>query len=259
MPDTSDILRLRILICFLQSENSGCTVTGLSKTLGVEKYTISRMLSLLEREGLIDKNDTRHPCLTEEGRAEAERYSERINTAISHLMYEGVDMENAKNDAFNLALYCSEQTMTAIRITKERYRLKDELSKSKCFGGTLLAKMLCDGEYKFPFIMYRENFKNGDNMSPMNNCFNHPCVLNIQNNSGNVQLCIVRNSVSAYKRIKNIKYYYDGIYYNAEMYGDILQIPIEVLKFENLGVGIGQGQIVKQVQHPKRPQKEKAN
>lgn len=98
MPDTSDILKLRILICFLQSEDGGCTVTGLSKTLGVEKYTISRMLSFLDRECLIDKSNIRHPCLTEEGRVEAERYSKRINTTISHLMYEGVDMENAKND-----------------------------------------------------------------------------------------------------------------------------------------------------------------
>ncbi len=239
MSETSDILKLRILLCFLQADD-GCTVTGLSKTLCEERYTVSRMISTLEGEGLIDKSNSRHPFLTNKGREEAERYSERIRTAVSDLMYEGVDMENAKRDAIYWALYCSEQTMTAIRDTEERYRVKTELGESKCFGGALLTKMFSDGEYRFPFIMYRENFKHGNNISSSNNCFIHPCVMNIQNNSGNVQLCIIRNSVSAYKRIKNVKYYYDGVYYNAEMYGDILQIPIEVLKFENIGAGVGQ-------------------
>lgn len=235
-----DILKLRILLCFLQAGDDGCTVTALSKTLGEEKYTVSRMISALDREGLVDKSNIRHPLLTQKGRKEAQRYSERISTTISHLMYEGVDMENAKKDAFYWALYCSEQTMTAIRYTEERYRVKRELCESKCFGGTLLAKILSDGEYKFPFIIYRDNFKNGNNISSANNCFNHPCVLNIKNRTGNIQLCFIRNSGSTYKRIKNIKYYYDDLYYNAEMYGDILQIPIEALKFENLGSGIGQ-------------------
>jgi len=224
----------------LQADSDGCTVTGLSKSLGEEKYTVSRVISELEKEMLIDKSDCRHPILTDKGKKEAERYSERINIAIRYLLYKGVDMENAKNDAFYWALYCSEPTMAVIRAVEQRYQVKHELSESKCFGGLMLAKRLKNGAYKLPFIIYRDNFKNGINLSSVNNFFVHPCVLNIKNGTGNVQLCLVSGTGNAYWRLKSLKYYYQGKYYATEIYGDVVQFPIEPLKFENLGSEICQ-------------------
>lgn len=149
-------------------------------------------------------------------------------------------MESAKNDAFYWALYCSEPTMAAIRAAEQRYRVKYELSESKCFGGLMLAKRLKDGAYKLPFIIYRDNFKNGNNLSSVNNFFVHPCVLNVKNETGNIQLCFVKNSCNTHRRIKTLEYYYESTYYKSEICGDIVQLPIETLKFENLGSGIGQ-------------------
>lgn len=180
MPQTTDILKLRILLCFLQAGDNGCTVTGLSKTLCEEKYTISRILTTLEKELLIDKSDTRHPKLTEKGVMEAERYSERISTTISHLIYEGVDIENARRDAFYWTLYCSDKTMDIVRATAEQYKVKYQLCDRKSFDGDTLCKMLKDGSYSFPFMVYRENIKNGNNLSMGNNGFEQPCVLNVK-------------------------------------------------------------------------------
>lgn len=247
MPDTTDILKLRILLCFLQAEDNGCTVTGLSKTLGEEKYTISRIMTSLEKELLIDKSDTRHPKLTEKGVKEAERYSERISTTISHLMYEGVDMENARNDAFYWALYCSDETMGIVRATAEQYKVKYQLRNQKRFSGNMLCKMLKDGSYSFPFMIYRENIKNGSNLSMGNEGFEQPCVLNIKNGIGTVNLRAIDVTAKSASsgdlmsgKIKSMKYLCNGEYENAEINGDILHFPASVMNFVNIGSGADQ-------------------
>ena len=68
-----DLLRLRVMLCFLESAPGDCTVTGISRTLKEEKYKISRVLIALEKEGLVDRFDTRNPHLTEKGQEAAKR------------------------------------------------------------------------------------------------------------------------------------------------------------------------------------------
>ena len=93
MAESSEVLRLRALLGFYKEDN--VTVTGLSRTLGEEKYTISRLLSSLEEEGLVDRSNNRHPKLTEQGLEVAERYAERVHTMENYLLYKGVSGENA--------------------------------------------------------------------------------------------------------------------------------------------------------------------
>ena len=68
-----DLLRLRVMLCFLESAPGDCTVTGISQTLKEEKYKISRVLIALEKEGLVDRFDTRNSHLTETGQEAAKR------------------------------------------------------------------------------------------------------------------------------------------------------------------------------------------
>ena len=100
MPDTPEILRLRVLLCFLRENEKDCTVMEIARTLGEEHYTVSRAIAALEKEGLISRKQPRRPQLTEAGRMQAQRYAERISTTMNHLLYEGVNVESAKNDAF---------------------------------------------------------------------------------------------------------------------------------------------------------------
>lgn len=67
MNESADLLRLRVLLCFFRSTPENCNVTGISRTLREEKYTISRMMAHLERDGLVDRTDNRRPILTEGG------------------------------------------------------------------------------------------------------------------------------------------------------------------------------------------------
>ena len=140
MSASADILRLRVLLCFLKSDAADCTVTGIARTLNEKKYSISRALATLENEDFINRDDVRNPILTEKGYTAAVRYSERLEISLNHLLYEGVDIESAKKDAFYWALYCTDRTMDVVRATENRYRVKYELREQKQFSGDVLCR-----------------------------------------------------------------------------------------------------------------------
>lgn len=51
MDDNAKIFRLRVLLCFLRFAPSDCTVTAIARTLGEEKYSVSRAFASLEKDG----------------------------------------------------------------------------------------------------------------------------------------------------------------------------------------------------------------
>jgi len=104
MSDTAEILRLRVLLAFLQLERESCTVMNMSRMLGEEHYAISRTINGLEKEGLVSRTSPRQPVLTEKGIEEAKRYQKRMELTLNHLLYEVVSMESARNDAYRWAL-----------------------------------------------------------------------------------------------------------------------------------------------------------
>ena len=63
MPESLDILKLRVLLSFLNEDPKTCTVTGLAGVLGEGKQKVSRIFMALEREGLLDRSDPRRPML----------------------------------------------------------------------------------------------------------------------------------------------------------------------------------------------------
>ena len=247
MEDNAKILRLRVLLCFLRLAPEECTVTAIARTLGEEKYSVSRAIASLEKEECVSREDVRNPRLTEKGRLMAEQYSERLEITLNHLLYEGVDMESAKKDAFVWALYCTDSTMEAVRATEERYRVKYELRNQKRFNGGTLCKKLKDGCYSFPFLIFREHIKNGSNLSMANEGFEHPCSLYVKNGIGTVQLragpISAKSPHSGMRmsgRVKSIRYFDAGRYISAESNGQIFSFPAEVLQFVNVGADAGQ-------------------
>lgn len=247
MTDLPDILRLRVLLAFLKEDGETCTVTGIARTLDKKKYTISRIIIALEKDGLIDRSDQRHPVLTEAGKKKAELYAERISITLNHLMYEGVSVENAKNDAYYWALYNTDETMEIIRNAEEQYRVKCELRGQKQFNGSVFCKKLKDGYYQFPFLIYREHVQNGNNLSMSNEGFEHPCTLYVKNGEGTVILKALEISANSpingkrmRGRVKSLKYFDSGNFIGADTNGNILSFPASVLNFVNIGTGVSQ-------------------
>ena len=104
MSDSTEIMRLRVLLAFYQMDEESRTVMNISRMLGEEHYVISRVISGLEKEGFIERETPRKPVLTAKGKEKAEKYSKRMELTLNHLLYEGVSMENARNDAYHWAL-----------------------------------------------------------------------------------------------------------------------------------------------------------
>lgn len=245
MEDTPNILRLRVLLAFYQEE--GSTVTGIARMLGEEHYTVSRIVTALEKEGLISRPAPRSLELTELGKKEAERLSKRVSVSQNHLMYEGVSIEEAKNDALHWALYCSDATMRVISEMEEIYRIKYELRGESVFSGALLAKKLGNGTFAFPFVVYREQVKNGDNISMANEGFEHPCHLVVENGVGTIQLkaCTTKQKSASNGRlmsgkVNSVQYFDSGEFLPAEHTGDVFTFPVSLMKFRSMGTGTGQ-------------------
>ncbi|MEE1352564.1 MAG: hypothetical protein U0K37_02000 [Acutalibacteraceae bacterium] len=237
MTESPDLLRLRVLLCFDPSSRSECTVTGIARTLGQEKYSISRILKYFSEKGIMDTSNSRHPVLTEKGEELLSYYSERVSTLVNHLLYEGVDIENARSDALSMALYNSDQSMAAIRATEETYRIKYEFRNRKRFSGSVLCRRLRDGTYRFPFVLYRESSENGDNISEDNREFSHPATLVVKDGTGHLELLSKRQKE---RQCCEIQYFDSGSFITAEKSAGIFTIPADVLQFVNLGAGTGE-------------------
>lgn len=244
MAKPTDVLKLRTLLCFLRQPQGIGTVTGIARTLGEEKYTVSRLLASMEQEGLVDRSNNRTPHLTGKGMALAHRYEERIDTSVNHLLFQGVDAENARQDGLYWALYCSDQTMETIREAEARHRLKYDLRSRKQFGGSLLCKRLEEGSYSFPFLLYPEH---GNVLSPGIEAFEHPCTLLVRQGVGRVQLRSVGFSFRSSKtgreirgKVQSLQYREGDCFYAGEQTGDLFSFPASALHFVNVGQGAGQ-------------------
>lgn len=243
MNTTPDILQLRVLLCFLSEDESANTVTGISKTLGEQKYKITRILSSLEQEKLIDKSNPRNPKLTEYGLLEAKKYEERICIILNHLIHEGLDTESAYHDALYWALCSTEKSMQTIRATEERYRVKYNLRSKSKFSGSLFCKNITDGTYQFPFVIYTDKIKNKTNISSANDYLEHPCTLIVKNGTGTIQFRTVNPFFPNRKGsriIQNLQYMDSDIFIRAEKSANVFSLPASALHFINIGTGTGQ-------------------
>ncbi len=247
MKESQDLLKLRVLLCFLYEDKKTCTVSGVARMLGKEKYAVSRVLTAMEEEGLVDRSNNREPKLTEQGLQAAQNFAEKVETSINHLMFEGVDAGNAREDAMIWALYNSDRTMDVIRKTEIRYKVKYDLRNIDKFDGETLCKNLPDGVYDFPFMIYRGKEKNGNIISMANEAFLHPCTLSVQNSVGEIQLRA--QSIRQKSRltgnymegsVNQMKYLNLGHYVSSQRSGEVYSFPASVLQFRNIGSGFGQ-------------------
>lgn len=247
MPESLEILKMRVLICFLNENARICTVTGLATMFGEGKQKMHRIFATLEKEGLLNRSNPRSPVLTELGREKAHYYENRINIVLNHLLYEGLDMDNAEHDAYAWALFSSDKGMEIIKSSEQRYRAKYELRKREQFDGTELCKHLHDGEYRLPFLIYKEHMTDGNNLSMSNSGFEHPCILTVTNGKGTIQLrpkeIWARSQMTGQEMIGRVRMlmYWDGMTFkNAETVNGMLTFPASTLSFLNIGSGMEQ-------------------
>ena len=247
MWDDHEILRVRVLLAFLKGEADAHTVVKIAKTLNVTKQRVSRLLMDLEKEGAIDRQNPRNPRLTPQGRKLAEHYAERITVSLNHLLFEGVSIQKAEQDAYHWAIYNTDETMEVIKNAATWYRVKHELRNRKRFGGDVLCKTLGDGDYSFNYVIYREHIKDGTNLSMSNHAFEHPGSLVVKNGVGTIYLRIINLTAKSPVTMQDItgkavgcQYMVGGEFIPAEMNEDILAFPAAALNFVNIGDNVNQ-------------------
>ena len=238
---------IRILLIFRENPEERNNVAKIARILGVEIYTASRLLIQMEGEGLINRENNRWPRLTAKGKKQADFYADRIEVLQEHLVYEGVDQFTAGNDAFYWSVFSSDETLDVIRRVRERYRIRYEFRDQKSFSGTALCKKLHDGNYQFPFLIYREKVVNGNNLSMANEGFRHPCTLQVKDGTGKIYVQPVE--MQAHSRLTNdmmkghvssLKYFDSGHFIPAERQGTNLLFSADSIHFQSIGTGAEQ-------------------
>lgn len=152
-----EALDMKVLLGLLNYDPKDRTVTGIARALKTEKYKVSRSISALELAGLVDRSEPRHPKLTEKGLTEAKSIQERVDVSLSHLLYEGMSIENAQHDAYAWARDCTDEYIEIVRRSVERCRIKYEFRNKKTFGGGELCSFMRDSRTPLPFLFYRDN------------------------------------------------------------------------------------------------------
>ncbi|MBQ8944721.1 MAG: metal-dependent transcriptional regulator [Clostridia bacterium] len=86
-----------------------------SKHLNYAKPSITRGISLLEKRGLVEVDDSGSIIMTAEGKKLAKRIYDRHTTLTQIFMCLGVDEQTATDDACRIEHYISDKTFNAIK------------------------------------------------------------------------------------------------------------------------------------------------
>ncbi len=238
-----DLLKMKILLQFLEQSEEAISVTSLARIFGYGKTYISNMMHELQDEGMVDMSDNRRPRLTERGLKTAQEYHEKIQLNLHHLLYEGVDEENAMHDAYFMALYCSDATNYARRETDQYYRAKLALRSKEQIRGAEFCKHLADGEYSVPFFIYKtkERGRSSDILSMANAGFEQPAKLRVVNGVGTISLTgkpmTAKSRVTGLRmqgKVESVKYISGREYVPCERDGDVFSFPAAGVHFQNI-------------------------
>lgn len=223
-----NILKVKTLICF-QNQKEQWNVTNLAVTLGEEKYAVSRVLTVLEKEGLIDKSNRRKPILTKKGKMAAEAYSQKVELVIGHLLSTGVSQGVAREDAVTIASYCKEETLEALKKEEIAKRVKYGFREGMEFDGERLSRRYPDGNYPIPFTIFQKNLHREHEVSVWNERFENPCILNIQNKNGKLYLRMLEE----YREYEFA--YWDGqAWCEMERQGKLLAFRADKIRFQGI-------------------------
>ena len=93
------------------AENGTCRVVDLARHFGVSHVTVTKIVSRLQEEGLVETEAYRPIRLTSKGRRLAKRSRERHETVYQFLLSIGIDERTAATDAEGIEHHVSPQTL----------------------------------------------------------------------------------------------------------------------------------------------------
>ena len=102
-------------IYILSQQSPTVRSIDVAKYMGYSKPSVSRGISVLKKDGLVEMNELGHLSLTQTGKKRAKNIYER-HTVLSQLLISfGVDEKTAVEDACRIEHYISNKTFNAIK------------------------------------------------------------------------------------------------------------------------------------------------
>ena len=245
MPETLTPFQIQLLLYYLEAEPKKRTVTDSAKILGTTKWAVTRALDALEKQDVVERQENRKTVLTASGKKLAEKCRGQMKILEQYMQYQDIPPVQIKENALRaLSAGFSDEFMARLAEQEGRMRLKEIFAGHRNFHGGDICNYLKDGSYYFPFIIYREQIKNHNNLSMANRGFENPCELIVKDHEGLVYLAVKTvsaESMSSGKkmegRVNKMQYLYDGEFRDGGIDGRYVYFPVTALNFIAMGKG----------------------
>ena len=245
MPETLTPFQIQLLLYYLEAEPKKRTVTDSAKILGTTKWAVTRALDALEKQDVVERQENRKTVLTASGKKLAEKCRGQMKILEQYMQYQDIPPVQIKENALRaLSAGFSDEFMARLAEQEGRMRLKEIFAGHRDFHGGDICNYLKDGSYYFPFIIYREQIKNHNNLSMANKGFENPCELIVKDHEGLVYLAVKTvsaESMSSGKkmegRVNKMQYLYDGEFRDGGIDGRYVYFPVTALNFIAMGKG----------------------
>ncbi len=109
-------------IYILSQKSDAVRKIDVSKYMGFAKPSVTRGISLLEKQEYVTVDDSGNICLTKKGEKEAESIYERHTVLTKMFINLGVDEKIAAEDACRVEHYISDATFDAIKKHMKKYQ-----------------------------------------------------------------------------------------------------------------------------------------
>lgn len=197
--------QIQLLLYYLTAEPSKRTVTDSARSLNVSKWVVTRTLDTLEKLNIVERLENRKTVLTVPGVKLAEKYQKQRKVLEKYMQYQDIPPAQIKENALRaLAARFSDEFMDRLAEQESRMHIKEIFAGRRDFHGGDICNYLSDGSYYFPFIIYREQIKNHNNLSMANRGFENPCEVIVKDHEGLVYLAA--KTVSAQSMSSKIKW-----------------------------------------------------
>lgn len=245
MPETLTPFQIQLLLYYLEAEPKKRTVTDSARILGTTKWAVTRALDALEKQDVVERQENRKTVLTASGKKLAEKCRGQMKILEQYMQYQDIPPVQIKENALRaLSAGFSDEFMARLAEQEGRMRLKEIFAGRRDFHGGDICNYLKDGSYYFPFIIYREQIKNHNNLSMANRGFENPCELIVKDHEGLVYLAVKTvsaESMSSGKkmegRVNKMQYLYDGEFRDGGIDGRYVYFPVTALNFTAMGKG----------------------
>ena len=245
MSENLNGIQIQLLLYFLEAEPKRRTVTDAARYLNKPKSTLTHILDSLDELALMERVERRKSVLTAAGKRTAQQLLHQRRILEQYMQYQDIPPAQIKENALRaLSAGFSDEFMERLAEQEGRMRLKEIFAGRQDFHGGDICNYLKNGSYYFPFIIYREQIKNNNNLSMANRGFENPCELIVRDHEGLVYLAVKTvsaESMSSGKkmegRVNKMQYLYDGEFRDGGIDGRYVYFPVTALNFISMGKG----------------------